>query len=76
MPRPPYDYQPILTFIRAYTLDNGYPPTLREIGTACHLTKTAVWYHLDRLDQMGIITKQPGKIRGITLNNENLQEDR
>jgi repressor LexA len=68
MPRTPYDYTPILTFITAYTLDNGYPPTLREIGAACHLTKTAVWYHLDRLDQMGIIIKQPGKIRGINVN--------
>lgn len=70
--RQPYDYQPILTFILAYTLDNGYPPTLREIGKACHLTKTAVWYHLNRLNDMGIITKQPKRIRGITLNSENL----
>lgn len=67
MPRQPYGYQPILTFISTYTLDNGYPPTLREIGKACHLTKTAVWYHVNRLCAMGILSKQPGKKRGITI---------
>jgi len=68
MPRTPYDYQPIITFIRAYTLDNGYPPTLREISAGCHMTRTAVHYHVKRLCAMGLLSKAPGKMRSIMVN--------
>lgn len=68
MPRTPYDYQPILTFIRAYTLDNGYPPSLREIGAGCHLTRTAVHYHVDNMCDLGILSKKPRSPRSITVN--------
>jgi len=67
MPRTPYDYTPILTFIRAYTLDNGYPPTLREIGAGCYLDKTSVHYHVKRLCALGVLSKSPGKMRSITV---------
>ncbi|MDX1523544.1 MAG: hypothetical protein R3264_18095, partial [Anaerolineae bacterium] len=31
----------ILSFLRTFTLDNGYPPTIREIGEAVGISSTS-----------------------------------
>ncbi len=41
----------ILSFLNTFTLDNGYPPTIREIGKAVGITSTSVVnYNLDALN--------------------------
>ena len=56
----------ILAFIRRFTRENGFPPTIREIGLAFKIKSTnGVRYHLGLLEQSGDL-KRSGKIsRGI-----------
>jgi SOS-response transcriptional repressor LexA len=43
----------VLAYIKDYTAQNGYPPTLREIRAATGAK--AVWYHLLALKKEGRI---------------------
>lgn len=46
----------------------GYPPTLREIGTALGVSGTlGVMKHLEALEKKGYLRRQEGSTRGITL---------
>lgn len=58
----------ILEFIQRFARENGYPPTIREIGEAFGISSTnGVRYYLSRLEQEGHV-KRSGKIsRGIEL---------
>lgn len=57
-----YDY--IASFIR----DQGYPPSVREIGEAVGLkSPSTVHFHLKHLEELGVIGKQAGKGRALTL---------
>jgi len=45
---------------------NGNSPTLREIAWNTSLTSTSfVKYHLDKLEELGLITVNPKQARGI-----------
>jgi repressor LexA len=59
----------ILAFIN-YTLKNdGYSPSVREIGEAVNLKSTStVQYHLKKLEKKGVINKSEGKSRSLHLN--------
>jgi repressor LexA len=58
----------ILSFVRTFTLDNGYPPTIREIGRAVNITSTSVVnYNLDALQRAGYIHRDRTVSRGIRL---------
>jgi repressor LexA len=58
----------ILDFVKSFTLDNGYPPTIREIGKAVNITSTSVVnYNLDALVRMGHIIRDRTVSRGIRL---------
>jgi len=59
----------ILEFIN-YTLKNdGYSPSVREIGEAVNLKSTStVQYHLKKLESKGVINKSEGKSRSLHLN--------
>jgi len=59
----------ILEFIN-YTLKNdGYSPSVREIGEAVNLKSTStVLYHLKKLEKKGVINKSEGKSRSLHLN--------
>ena len=59
----------ILEFIN-YTLKNdGYSPSVREIGEAVNLKSTStVQYHLKKLETKGVINKSEGKSRSLHLN--------
>jgi repressor LexA len=64
----------ILEFIKSFTLDNGYPPTIREIGEAVHISSTSVVnYNLNALQKEGHIMRDRTVSRGIRLA-ESLQE--
>lgn len=59
----------ILEFIN-YTLKNdGYSPSVREIGEAVNLKSTStVQYHLKKLEKKGVINKSEGKSRSLHIN--------
>jgi SOS-response transcriptional repressor LexA len=53
--------------IRDHTQSYQIAPTLREIGLACHVGHTTVLRHLDRLEALGYIEREPGRARSIRL---------
>ena len=58
----------ILTFIRDYTAQHMYPPTVREIVKGCDLSSTSVaLYNLVVLGNRGYLTRTPDVARGIVL---------
>lgn len=56
----------ILQFIKNSTSDNGYPPTLREIGAHTGIRSTnGVNDHLRALERKGYLTRTSTKSRGL-----------
>ncbi len=54
----------ILDTIKKYIAKNGYPPTVREIGTILNLSSPATThFHLNRLEKKGYIKKGKSKNR-------------
>ena len=51
----------ILEFVRQFSQENGFPPSIREIGAAVGLKSTAsVSYHLQQLQDKGLL-QSPGE---------------
>ena len=66
-----YDY--IVSCIR----EQGYPPSVREIGEAVGLkSHSTVHFHLKHLEEAGVIEKGAGKGRAIALTEPEVPEDR
>ena len=60
--------QRILDFIRTHVQEHGYPPSVREIGTAVDLrSSSTVHGHLARLEAKGYLRHDPTKPRTIEL---------
>lgn len=60
--------QEIYDFILAFTNEHGYPPSVREIGSAVGLkSPSTVHFHMKGLEEAGVIVKAEGKTRAITL---------
>ncbi|MBR3753100.1 MAG: transcriptional repressor LexA [Ruminiclostridium sp.] len=60
--------QKIYDFIRDFSREYGYPPTVREIGERIGLkSPSTVKFHLDNLRSAGLIQWDGGKTRSITL---------
>lgn len=60
--------QKIYDFIRDFSREYGYPPTVREIGEHLGLkSPSTVKFHLDNLRSAGLIQWDGGKTRSITL---------
>ena len=58
----------ILSFLREYIEEHGYPPSLREIGRACGISSTSVVdFNLKALEREGYIRRDPEISRGIEL---------
>jgi repressor LexA len=56
----------IFDFIRRYLRKYGYPPTVREIGSALGLhSPSTVHAHLAKLEQIGLLRRDPTKPRAI-----------
>ena len=63
--------QRIYDFIAQTIQDQGYPPSVREIGDAVGLkSPSTVHFHLKHLEELGVIGKSAGKGRAITLTQE------
>ncbi|MDD2435308.1 MAG: transcriptional repressor LexA [Bacilli bacterium] len=57
-----------LTYIKKYIVSHGYPPTVREIGSALGVSSPAtIQAHLNNLEDKGFIRKQESKNRAIEL---------
>lgn len=60
--------QKIYDYIASCIQDQGYPPSVREIGEAVGLkSPSTVHFHLKHLEEAGVIEKQGGKGRAIAL---------
>ena len=60
--------QRIYDFIAETIQEQGYPPSVREIGDAVGLkSPSTVHFHLKHLEELGVIGKSAGKGRAITL---------
>src|SRR5215218_6439192 len=58
--------QEIFDFIKRYSREHGYPPTVRDIGKAIGLTSSStVHAHLANLEKLGMLKRDPTKPRAI-----------
>lgn len=58
----------IYEFLKEYTEEKGYPPTIREICEAVSLKSTStVQGHLQRLERKGLIKRDPSKPRALEI---------
>lgn len=58
--------QEIFDFIKRYTVEKGYPPTVRDIGQAIGLTSSStVHAHLSNLERLGMLRRDPTKPRAM-----------
>jgi repressor LexA len=58
----------ILEFLSAYFHENGYPPSIREIGAAVGISSTSVVaYNLRRLEEKGYLRRDQEVSRGLRL---------
>lgn len=56
----------ILSFLKDFVRENGFPPTLREIGKSFEISSTfGVKRHLDALEKKGYIRIESNASRGI-----------
>ena len=63
----------VLSFIKSWLKDKGYPPSVREIGKGVGLKSTkAVKYHLDNLVAKGQLTRKPYRARTLELKEQSL----
>jgi repressor LexA len=68
----------VLNYIKSYVANHGYPPAVREIGSALGLSSPAtIQSHITALENKGYIKKTNSKYRSLEIvgNNEYLNED-
>ena len=69
--------QRIYEYIASCIREQGYPPSVREIGEAVGLkSPSTVHFHLKHLEEAGVIEKGAGKGRAITLTAPTVPEDK
>lgn len=68
MPRATDTRSRILKFIRRFLDSRGYAPTVRDIARGCNIsTPSVVQYHLNMLEEQGVIRRDPEVFRSIQL---------
>lgn len=61
----------IFKYIKEFLMENGYPPSVREIGVAVGLrSSSTVHAYLDMLEDRGLIRRDPAKPRAIDILDE------
>ena len=69
--------QQIYDFIISFSEQNGYPPSVREIGEHVGLkSPSTVHFHLKGLEEAGLIAKAEGKTRAITVTGPHAEPER
>lgn len=72
MPRTSDKAEKILEFVNTFVQENGYAPSVREIGAAVGLRSTAsVSYHIQALQEKGLLASpgQKGRKRALSTGN-------
>ena len=60
--------QDMIRFIKSFTREKGYPPTIRQIGEAVSISSTSVVnYNLNKLERDGYILRDLKVSRGVRL---------
>ncbi|MCK5552763.1 MAG: repressor LexA [Deltaproteobacteria bacterium] len=57
----------ILDFVKEFTLESGYPPSVREIGRHFHIYPRAAFDHLKALERKGYLRRRQTTSRGIEI---------
>ena len=58
----------VMDYIRRFSEENGYTPSVREIGAYCGIKSTAtVHSYIERLQEKGYLNKAENKKRSVTL---------
>ncbi len=58
----------VMDYIRRFSEENGYTPSVREIGQECGIKSTAtVHSYLEKLKNRGLLSKTDNKKRSVTL---------
>ena len=58
----------VLSFLRLFTIKNGYPPSVREIGAAVGLSSSStVHAHLQALENKGLIKRDASAARALVI---------
>ena len=58
----------VMDYIRKFSEENGYTPSVREIGAECGIKSTATVHgYLARLQERGYLTKTNNKKRSVTI---------
>lgn len=58
----------VMDYIRKFSEENGYTPSVREIGQECQIKSTATVYsYLQKLQEKGFLNKSTNKKRSVTL---------
>ena len=58
----------VMDYIRSFSEENGYTPSVREIGAYCGIKSTAtVHSYIERLQEKGYLNKAENKKRAVTL---------
>lgn len=58
----------VMDYIRKFTEENGYTPSVREIGQECGIKSTAtVHSYLEKLKKKGLLSKADNKKRSMTI---------
>jgi repressor LexA len=66
----------ILDYLREFVDEQGYPPTVREIGEAVGLrSPSTVHAHLAQLERAGLLRRDPTKPRAIELADRTVRVD-
>jgi repressor LexA len=62
----------VLNFIKSYSQDNGFPPSVREICSELSIKSTATaYYYIEKLKNNGLLKKTKSKNRAIEVVNKN-----
>lgn len=62
----------VLNYIISYTEENGFPPSVREIGAELSIKSTAsTYYYIEKLKQNGLLKKTKSKNRAIEVIDKN-----
>ena len=66
----------IYEFLKTYTYNKGYPPSVREICEAVGLKSTSsVHGHLKRLESKGLIKRDPTKPRALEIKDDSIKKE-
>lgn len=60
----------IYEFLKESIIENGYPPSVREIAATLEVSASSVQVQLNKLMDMGYISRDPDRPRGIIINDE------